>query len=361
MALLAFFCGVVAFIKPYSIHSVMSGFMLWTVLSTSLCKYLTVIFYRNEISEIIQFLPKYCNNDQKYVKMFIKFHHFFFGFLYFLLISSILTVIQHLLHHRYDFSLVIWFPFDAKQPMIYPFVLAWEMLANWTCYMANALVDFLFYEIIFITSIEFLILKKDFRELKVKKLKKEVKTITKKIDAPSTSYPNLLSKLPPKMSEKEEKKIIITKKVLQKLIERHQKLLETRKLINKIVQLPFSLTFFMISVVLCSIVFRMTIEYSYLLQLIIGLIINIIKISMQCTFGQMIIDSSNELVDGIYDCGWEEFEDIQMKQLILMAMMRMREPEKFETYGNFEISIEEFGKIMEATYSYFTLCRNVFN
>ena len=64
---------------------------------------------------------------------------------------------------------------------------------------------------------------------------------------------------------------------------------------------------------------------------------------MQCFFGQMLMDSSEQLVEGIYDCGWEKLSDLKVKKSLILMMMKAQKMTKLKVLNMVEISLEEFG------------------
>jgi ferredoxin-thioredoxin reductase catalytic subunit len=80
-------------------------------------------------------------------------------------------------------------------------------------------------------------------------------------------------------------------------------------------------------------------------MLIFGLIFNIQRIGIQTFFCQLLKDSSEEVSDAIYDCGWESFEDEKCKNFVKFSLMKAQRLESFRILDWMEINLELFGKV----------------
>ncbi|GAB0099014.1 Odorant receptor [Sergentomyia squamirostris] len=75
------------------------------------------------------------------------------------------------------------------------------------------------------------------------------------------------------------------------------------------------------------------------------------QVFVLCYFGQMLTNSSQELLDAVYMTQWYEMTVRDQKDL-LMLMMRLSRPVKVETFGFGDISIFTFVRICKASASY---------
>jgi len=69
------------------------------------------------------------------------------------------------------------------------------------------------------------------------------------------------------------------------------------------------------------------------------------QILILCFFGQMLKDSSECVVDGIYDCGWEDLEDMKLRKSILLALLRAQRVSKLTVFSIFTITLSQFQKV----------------
>lgn len=66
------------------------------------------------------------------------------------------------------------------------------------------------------------------------------------------------------------------------------------------------------------------------------------QVFLQCYFGQVLIDASERVCDEIYACGWEKWENIAMKNKILVILHRAQKPAVLTIYKFGVISMEQF-------------------
>lgn len=73
--------------------------------------------------------------------------------------------------------------------------------------------------------------------------------------------------------------------------------------------------------------------------------INILQVLMFCACGQKIIDASTAVGDGIYDCGWEDFDDISLKKQLVLMIQRAQNPKKLTAMGFNDVANECFTSV----------------
>ncbi|KAG5668696.1 hypothetical protein PVAND_016625 [Polypedilum vanderplanki] len=152
------------------------------------------------------------------------------------------------------------------------------------------------------------------------------------------------------------------KRELKNLIRRHEKLLEISKEIQNIFSVLFTLNFFVSSFFICFVAFMCSITDAIpeLLFYFGFLIFTMLQIFFQCYYGQALIDSSENLNFGVYNCKWEKIDDLKLKKDIVFLLSRTQKPAKFLILNFSMITIEQFQNVLSASYSYFTLCRYVY-
>jgi hypothetical protein len=55
------------------------------------------------------------------------------------------------------------------------------------------------------------------------------------------------------------------------------------------------------------------------------------QVFWNCFFGQMLMTKSENLAEGVYDCGWEKWDDIAMKKSILIILSKAQRGAKITT------------------------------
>jgi hypothetical protein len=71
-------------------------------------------------------------------------------------------------------------------------------------------------------------------------------------------------------------------------------------------------------------------------------IYSLFQIFMQCFFGQMLIDASEELYNEVYGCGWENVRDLHARKDLLLILVRSRRPVELRVLNIWGVKIEQF-------------------
>ncbi|KAG5667682.1 hypothetical protein PVAND_015654 [Polypedilum vanderplanki] len=217
------------------------------------------------------------------------------------------------------------YPFDTSQNNLL-FVLALLIIFSSCLLHAFILItsDHLIYGTINVFSLEFNILKTEFRELKFK-------------------------------NENDWK---INLKIL---IESHNKLIENIKEFQSIFASILFYNFGLGSFFLCFTALKCSsVESIPNALLSFGFCIySLFQIFMQCFFGQMLTDASENLYQEIYQCGWENLKDIKLRKDLVLILVRSRRIVELKVLNIWGINIEQFFNIVRNGYSYFTLFREL--
>ena len=65
-------------------------------------------------------------------------------------------------------------------------------------------------------------------------------------------------------------------------------------------------------------------------------------IFLLCVFGQKLIDSSEAVAEGIYDSGWEDFDEHAFKKQFILILLRAQKAKKFTAMNFATISLPSF-------------------
>jgi hypothetical protein len=108
------------------------------------------------------------------------------------------------------------------------------------------------------------------------------------------------------------------------LVQRHCELTEVKNMLEKIFAPGFFLTYYTTGLTLCLYAFRISIssDTTEIICLILAVITQANFIRVQCFFGQVLADAIEGVGIGIYESGWEDIDDNQVKKLLLMVMMK---------------------------------------
>lgn len=359
MSIIGLLCGATMFQDPFAIETFMSGLMLSTVTLLAIVKYSVIYYNWKDIQKIIKGLPRRSSKKEslKDSKARKNFKTFCSVFIIYSLVSVITVLIEAFRFAlKKSFPLHIKFPFDTSSNIIYLITFFSYLYAHLLLVFVNNFCDIFIYEIIFTIAMEFRILNREFSELKIDEnadcgipvIMIAPCNSDNKILKPNTKNLRPITSLPTNVQN------------LIDLLKKHSNLLENVEEIKKIFEIPFSFTFIVSSSIICSILFRISLNSYQIPILFFGLIINFNKIFLQCFFGQFLNDLTLEVSNGIFYSDWFDIEDEKVKKLIIVAIKRSQKSDGFKILKFMNVNMEQFVVVLEAAYSYFMLCRTLY-
>lgn len=223
-------------------------------------------------------------------------------------LSCVLEIIPFLINGSTNLTVQLWYPFDMHQREFFP--LAW-LSVNWVGYiMVFGLLssDALLYGLITVLVMEFDFLKLDFMTINfVKNENHDVK-----------------------------------KKRLRKLISKHEKLIELTGNLQEMYSSILLIVYIIVSIIICLCAFKTLLATQMSTLLFYGTVIGIMvgQVLLLGFYGQKLIDSSESIADGIYNCGWENFEDDDFKKQCALIMLRSQKACRLTALDFFEVSLD---------------------
>lgn len=268
-------------------------------------------YKRLEISDLIEelkdFYPK-CNNSLslKYYENFKIFRNFNFALFIITVVPNQLVAIFSLI---FNFKTIFLFDFPSYlyHPLIYPLINIWQWFSIIEFGAITYAVDLNTFTIALLLTLEFKILREDFGMLKTMK------------------------------EEKVEAELI-------KLLEKQQKLLEISEKFNRIYKLYHLLYFISHFVILTLLTFEITISTKVSQMILLYAIIwltQTLQLFSHCFFGQL-LNSNSIISEGIYDCGWENFESLKLKKMVLFSLQNSQRSENLTLMSFGVISLSLF-------------------
>ena len=217
------------------------------------------------------------------------------------LIPIVFPAIPFILFGTVKNPVTYWYPFNIFRPGVFPLILIWTDYVAWIAAFYLLGCDSMLYAFITLISMEFNVIKTDLTNL----------CSAAKTERLTTTY---------------------------KLVDRHNDLLELCDKLQEIYGITFLFNFFISSLILCFIGFHLSINsdnafFVPLLGLLVG------QIFLLCMFGQKLIDSNESLADGVYNSGWEDFDDISLKKQLILIIMRARRPKRLTAMKFADISL----------------------
>lgn len=228
--------------------------------------------------------------------------------------------------------------------------------------MIYATCDSFMYGLIAFTAIEFIKLGVQLRKLREKVKRKYNEKIAKKyrinLLATSLQAANVLMRKRQEMLHAAQ----IDLNDIKPLVIQHVKLLEIRDNLEEIYQFQFMLQFITSSFVICFTVFKISITDNFLDIWSFGLtlVAVTIRIYLQCYFSQLLKDSSLTVAEEFQQCGWEEIDNSIVKQCMNLIQIQSQKSAALRIMKFSEMSLEQFTKVMALAYSYYTLCRYLY-
>ncbi|CAG9800737.1 unnamed protein product [Chironomus riparius] len=207
----------------------------------------------------------------------------------------------------FQMSFPVYSPFEAEHFNIYlfPFAYLWTFFTYGYIIFSTLFVDCVFYTLIIVLSIDFQMLSADFKAIcKGNEICQEIKS----------------------------------------LIQRHNELFMIKDDLENIFSVLIFGDILSNSFSACFTAFHatITIESTGMIEELFFCSALLFLILLQCFFGQMLKDASESVVIGIYECGWEDIRDYQVRKIIVSIIQRSQKPECL-TYLKFgDVTLKQF-------------------
>ncbi|XP_058839311.1 odorant receptor 4-like [Topomyia yanbarensis] len=152
------------------------------------------------------------------------------------------------------------------------------------------------------------------------------------------------------------------REMLPKLIRRHQSLLSCKETMDAVFSLTFFLNFAASTIIMCVQGFLMLIADFYVvtkIALFMGCCL--VEIFFLCYYGDEVLENSTQLAQAVYNCRWyhQDAGDCKFSKNLIPIILRAQRPMKLMAWKFWPITINTFGMILNASWSYFTLLRTV--
>lgn len=267
----------------------------------------------NIFEELREMFDRRENANTKYeIKRFLDNYHFIIKIYSATFVIVFLPIafplFPFLMNGTMELTVNYWFPFDAFKVANFPFALLWVDWVAWNCLVLLLATESLLYGLIAVISMEFDFLRVDFLNLRF---------------AP----------------EQERAKII------SNLSDHHNKLLSISDNLQDIYNLSFLVSFVISSLIMCFISFQLSttefdfVAYSFYVPYL-GMVGG--QILLLCYFGQKLIDSSQAVADGVYNCGWEDFAN---KKQFILIILRAQRAKRLTAMGFADLSLVSFTSV----------------
>ncbi|XP_058444000.1 odorant receptor 4-like [Malaya genurostris] len=149
---------------------------------------------------------------------------------------------------------------------------------------------------------------------------------------------------------------------LQTLIRRHQNLLSYQNSINAVFGLTFFLNLVADSVIMCAQGFLIiTANYYVVIKMTLFIGVCLVEIFFVCYYGNEVMEHSLQLATAAYNCKWYQqiYGNTQFGKKLILLILRAQHPIILMAWKFWPITINTFGMILNASWSYFTLLRTL--
>lgn len=289
-----------------------------------LCKMFAMWNNCNKFKQIMKTLDDHPakTHESEAKKIHGKFKKISSSFIYFFVslavLRSIAPFLNYLASNELHLPLHMWFPFDQNDLGIFTLVYLWMALSTVACALFLSGCDVMLYGFLTIISLKFEFLAKEFQDIDVRKIGLKINLI--------------------------------------ELIKQHGEFITAANKLQAIFSLGLFSNFFGASILICCSCFQLTSfheESTVLICYGFGTAFGMLQILLLCYFSQKLIDSSLSIGDGVYKLEWYSIEDVQIRKLILLVIMRSQKQNHL-TATFAVISLESYTFV---SYKLLFLCR----
>ncbi|KAG5666901.1 hypothetical protein PVAND_014908 [Polypedilum vanderplanki] len=305
----------IAFLKkPFELRKISFGTSSTASTFLYVILLLTFHFNRSEIFKILENIKKFFPTKNRSIFKIAK------GFKCFVMFSTILCISMTFISFLLPFVKFFLFGnrnfllplpnlfFDPKSPEIYPVTLILSSALPLTGFYYGSVFIIMTMTIITGIGFQFMILAQEIRNFR------------------NLSEEEIQEKFP-------------------KWIEKHNEVFENVKKFNEIFSVSFFLRFVTSGTIIAIQLFQLNnADGRNFSNIFVSayFIFELIQIFVQCYFGQFLIDASESIAKVIYDCGWENWQNIKLKKLILIVLAKCQKPAKLRIWKFGNISMEQF-------------------
>lgn len=282
--------------------------------SVALLRVLNMFWHKREIAKILQLFNKtyYESTEEKYkfgsyVNAFKLTVRFYFmatiltnSFLYVTPIVTLLTTGER--------TLPLIGPFDAEvgKSVFYPFAMIWSIWSFGTMTVTLLVSELTLQGAIVSLAIEFEILKEMLKDMK---------------------------------SESERRQI----KIMRSFVDKHNELSEHVAKLEKIYSFPLFAFIMSSSFFICCCAFTATfLDAADSVSMIYYCLSSLFQVYILCYFGQMLQTSGENLNREIYNCGWEEIENREVRRGLILIIKRSQKPKVLTVMKFADITMQHF-------------------
>ena len=333
---------IVEYLKPTLTFERMSDISILIVLCVrGHINYFVILKNQEKIQKIIQSLPGfYPLEEQEEFQVNQRLKHTRIPSI----IASIVPIIDWIrkvsLGSPADYRKMIFstdFKIFSSNEFLYAIYNLWPLIVIQVGLLCIVTYDALVHGIIVVLTVELQKLKSEILDIKMR--------IPRIFVPPTVNLQSILKKSSKILKHSNSKHILPS---ILKIVDKHVHLCEINDKLEEIFASTFLVHFIEGSIILCFTEFNAIVHNDDVIILIIiavSVFLQNLSFFMQCYYCQLLKDANLSISDAIYDCKWEEIEDIKVKKHLLMILMRSQKSKTLTCWKFAENSFELFGSV----------------
>ncbi|XP_053949513.1 odorant receptor 85c-like [Anastrepha ludens] len=142
----------------------------------------------------------------------------------------------------------------------------------------------------------------------------------------------------------------------------HAELLSLSQLLNELFGVPLLVNLFTSSALICFLGFQLSVtrQLDLLIKLALFFFGSILQVYLICHFGQLLIDSSTNVVNAVYFHDWIH-ADIRYQKMLILIAKRAQRPAILNATSFISVSRGTMTDIIQLSYRIFALIRTMYN
>ncbi|XP_068624014.1 putative odorant receptor 92a [Battus philenor] len=224
------------------------------------------------------------------------------------------------------------YPFDPYDIKYYPFVYLHQSYSVYVVTLTTCCVDYLLFTCCSYIKIHFRLIKYDLENL-IPDLGNKAARIADGVFKPK----------------------------FKEVVERHQMCIRAAGLLEQIYSKSILYNFMSSSLLICLTGFNVVAikDVSIIVPFLLFLIMNLMQIFFLCFFGDMLMRSSADIANGVYNSRWYAADPTVGKSLLIL-LTRAQKPCKLTALGFAEVNLWAFTNVLGSSWSYFCLLNTIY-
>ncbi|XP_055595100.1 odorant receptor 4-like [Uranotaenia lowii] len=147
-------------------------------------------------------------------------------------------------------------------------------------------------------------------------------------------------------------------------VQRHQSLLSCKDAMETVFSTTFFLNFAASTIIMCMQGFLITTaDFYVVIKFTLFMVCFLVEIFFLCYYGDEVLQKSSDIAQAAYGCRWyqQAVSGANFGKNLIPVIVRAQQPMVLMAWKLWPITINTFGMILNASWSYFTLLRTVIN